>query len=50
MRGILGQYVFVIPDKNMVVVRLGHKRDTEKVNDHPKDVYVFLDAAFEMDK
>ncbi len=50
MRGILGQYVFVIPDKNMVVVRLGHKRDAVKVSDHPKDVYVFLDAALEMDK
>ena len=49
MRGILGQYVFVIPDKNMIVVRLGHKRDKEKVNDHPKDVYVFLDAALAMD-
>ena len=49
MRGILGQYVFVIPDKNMVVVRLGHKRDKVKINDHPKDVYVFLDAALSMD-
>jgi CubicO group peptidase (beta-lactamase class C family) len=49
MRGILGQYVFVIPDKKMVVVRLGHKRDSEKVNDHPKDVYLFLDAALSMD-
>ena len=49
MRGILGQYVFVIPDKIMVVVRLGHKRSTEKINDHPKDVYLFLDAALAMD-
>ncbi len=49
MRGILGQYVFVIPEKNMVVVRLGHQRDQEKINDHPKDVYSFLDAAFTMD-
>jgi len=44
-RGILGQYIFVIPDLNMVVVRLGHKRDKEKTNDTPKDVFVYLDAA-----
>lgn len=48
MRGILGQYIFIIPDKNMVIVRLGHKRDKEKINDHPKDVYTFLDAALSM--
>lgn len=47
-RGILGQYIFVIPDKNMVVVRLGHKRDKTPGDDHPKDVFLYLDAALEM--
>ncbi len=46
MRGILGQYIFSIPDKNAVVVRLGHKRSKEYIGHHPKDVYDYLDAAF----
>ncbi len=46
-RGILGQYIFVIPDKNMVVVRLGKKRGV--VNDNvPSDALIYLKAAFEM--
>jgi CubicO group peptidase (beta-lactamase class C family) len=47
-RGILGQYIFCIPDQKMVVVRLGRKREKAKGTDHPKDVYYYLDAALEM--
>jgi len=46
MRGILGQYVFVIPEKNAIVVRLGHTRSKEIINHHPKDVYDYLEDAF----
>ena len=46
MRGILGQYIFSIPDKNAVVVRLGHTRSKPKIDPHPLDVYDYLDAAF----
>jgi len=46
MRGILGQYIFVIPDKNAVVVRLGHKRSSEYSGNHPQDVYDYLEGAF----
>lgn len=49
MRGILGQYVFVIPDLNMVVCRLGHKRDKPKDSKlTPKDIYLYLDIALVM--
>lgn len=48
MRGILGQYVFAIKEKNAVVVRLGHKRSEELIGPNRKDIYVYLDAAFEM--
>ncbi len=47
-RGILGQYIFILPHKNAVVVRLGHERDPEYLNNHPKDVYLYLDAALSM--
>lgn len=45
MRGILGQYIIPIKDKNAIVVRLGHKRSTEYINHHPSDVYHYLDIA-----
>lgn len=41
-RGILGQYIFCIPDKKMVIVRLGHKRSSIKIGDHPVDAYTYL--------
>ena len=37
-RGILGQYIIVIPSKNIVLVRLGHKRSDNFVNGAPKEV------------
>jgi len=48
MRGILGQYVFAIPEKNAVVVRLGHKRSDELIGPNRKDIYVYLDAALQI--
>ncbi|MFZ4401942.1 MAG: serine hydrolase domain-containing protein [Bacteroidales bacterium] len=47
-RGILGQYIFVIPQMNTVVVRLGHERDKGYKNHHPLDVYTYLDIAMQI--
>lgn len=47
-RGILGQYIFIIPQKNAVVVRLGERRDKKYKNHHPLDVYAYLDMALEL--
>lgn len=48
-RGIRGQYIFAIPDLDLIVVRLGHKRDGKKsADDLPLDIYVYLDAAMDM--
>jgi CubicO group peptidase (beta-lactamase class C family) len=48
-RGILGQYVFCIPDKKMIVVHLGHIRGKRVPNQsHYEDGYHYLDAALEM--
>jgi CubicO group peptidase (beta-lactamase class C family) len=42
-RGILGQYIIVIPSKNIVMVRLGHKRSDNFVNGAPKEVDALID-------
>ncbi|MFQ3213917.1 MAG: CubicO group peptidase (beta-lactamase class C family), partial [Marivirga sp.] len=47
-RGILGQYIFVLKDKNAVVVRLGKRRSNLLINNHPSDVYTYVDAAYEL--
>ena len=44
-RGILGQYIFIIPSLDAVVVRLGTGRSTEYLNYAPKDVFTYLDTA-----
>lgn len=49
MRGILGQYVFILPELNAVVVRLGHKRSETRTGQHyPDDIDTWLGAAIEM--
>lgn len=48
MRGILGQYIMAIKDKNAVVVRLGHDRSDEKINHHPADAYIYLETALKI--
>lgn len=44
-RGILGQYILCIPEQDMIVVRLGHKRGQHNSLKHPEDVYLYLDFA-----
>jgi len=41
-RGILGQYIVVIPSKNTIIVRLGKKRGTQKLNNHPLEVIQYI--------
>ena len=47
-RGILGQYIIMIADLKMIVVRLGKKRELTAINGHPTDLYWYIDAALEM--
>ncbi len=37
-RGILGQYIIIIPSKKTVIVRLGHKRSSKVYNTAPLEV------------
>lgn len=48
MRGLAGQYVVCIPEKKMIIVRLGHKRSNKKVDGHPVDVITFVDEAIKI--
>jgi hypothetical protein len=50
MKGLLGQYIFVIPELDAVIVRLGKKRDTEfnVEQEYPKDVELWLKAGLEV--
>ena len=47
MRGIYGQYVFAIPERNAVIVRLGHQRsETRTTQRYPDDIDIWLETGF----
>jgi len=47
-RGLWGQYVICIPEKDLIVVRLGRKFGAYLEDGHHQDFYQFIDAALEM--
>lgn len=51
MRGMLGQYIIALPDKDAIVVRLGRKRHEafmSQQRETPVDVHRYLDMAVKM--
>lgn len=49
MRGHLGQYVIVIPEDDLIIVRLGHHNaGMTKGAPHSDDFYVFIDETYKM--
>lgn len=49
MRGILGQYVMVIPEDNLIISRLGKEKMAKpEGKEHPKDFYIYLEEVYEM--
>jgi CubicO group peptidase (beta-lactamase class C family) len=45
MRGLLGQYVFVIPDQRIVAVRLGKEREKIQIDRRPIEIDYILAGA-----
>jgi hypothetical protein len=49
MRGHLGQYVIVVPQDDLIIVRLGHRTQKSSTgNPHSDDFYVWLDETYKM--
>lgn len=49
MRGHLGQYVIVIPEDQLIIVRLGNKEHKNtNTNPHSEDLFVYLDESYKM--
>lgn len=47
-RGLGGQYIFAIPEKNAIVVRLGHKKNDIPARERTIDITDYLDMAFKI--
>ena len=50
MRGHLGQVVIVIPQDDVIIVRLGHRieKAVQSLNPHSPDFYTYIDEAYNM--
>ena len=48
MRGHLGQYVMVLPEDDLIVVRLGHSHGPLAENGYPAELEIYFDEAYKM--
>ncbi len=49
MRGHLGQFVIVIPEDDLIIVRLGHIKGLQTETDpHSDDLYIYIDETYKM--
>ena len=48
MRGHLGQLVIVIPEDDLIIIRLGHSIAKAEGDAHSPDFYTFIDEAYKM--
>jgi len=49
MRGHLGQYVIVIPEDELIIVRLGHQKGFQSQSSpHSDDFFVIIDGVYQM--
>ena len=49
LRGHLGQFVIVIPEDNLIIVRLGHIKGLQTETDpHSNDLYTYVEESYKM--
>ena len=49
LRGILGQYVIVIPEDELIIVRLGKQKGKKPEGEHhSEDFYTYIDEVYQM--
>ncbi len=48
MRGYKGQYIYVLPEKNAIIVRLGNKKDSQKIGPITADVWEYVKIGLEL--
>lgn len=48
MRGHLGQYVIVVPQDDLMLVRLGHTHGKKADDGYPREINAYLDEAYNM--
>lgn len=49
MRGHLGQFVIVLPEDDVIIVRLGHLKGKQtKTDPHSNDLYIYTEEALKM--
>ena len=49
MRGHLGQFVIVLPEEELIIVRLGHLKGKQTITDpHSNDLYIYIEEALKM--
>ncbi len=51
MRGVLGQYVIVVPEDDLIIVRLGHnliKRKNKELEQHSPDFFIYIKEVYKM--
>lgn len=48
MRGILGQYVIVVPEDDLIIVRLGHQRGEKTDLPFSSDFYIYVEEVYRM--
>jgi CubicO group peptidase (beta-lactamase class C family) len=46
--GLFGQYVYIIPEKNAIVVRLGESKVTKHIHHFQPENFTYIDAALEI--